>query len=569
MRTQYYISYFRKATPTKLFQIIYELNYFTENGILCIKIAGVIFMHRLISAGKHVFLPIDGSYENPLFDHLEVSKSQQLWIEMLKKEGIYTESNDVNVNTLFEYVKFGFESVLGYKPDAYFISQYIAANNGELAVKHDQASRAFTTGRLVYIDKLMVNVLLEYTANHYLWARFGNDVFPFCFKYTLKILDACCRQGYLNSDESLAELLIQFKEKGDAKAYHFIADLYWCIIAFIMCHELAHIYIDDISEKTNKPITDAEAETMADEYGYKVFLHLVEGMNSHTDSPYSTVFQDYLYAAPMILFLFYEDLYFMENWIYGERISLGEHSPFSSRLSRLLDLSREWDLQIDLTEGDAVLANYWDISDLFREELVYKLKNGKLTEVIQKGYCNMKNSSGYEQALQFDMSIQQQLKEYAISQEINPGKMIGLYNIAVKYDVLDNDVANHGLVHTVDGKVVSTKPYNLRFCLAASLSAIIDTGITLFTPGKAILTIMQLIKILVTILDESSIEISEEQAKILTECHRLNTSHSPVDEDQILATTGASHKVVDELCRLKCIELIEGKIKLVEEVVLN
>lgn len=181
----------------------------------------------------------------------------------------------------------------------------------------------------------------------------------------------------------------------------------------------------------------------------------------------------------------------------------------------------------------------------------------------------MKNTSGYEQALQFDMSIQQQLEKHAICQGINPGKMIGLYHIAVKYDVLDSNVADHGLIHTVDGKVLSIKPYNLRFRLAASLSVIIDTGITLFTPSKVILTIMQLIKILITILDESSIEISEEQAKVLAECHQLNTSRSPVDEDQILKATGASHKVVDELCRLKCIELIDGKIKLVEEVVLN
>lgn len=526
-------------------------------------------MHHLISAGQHVFLPIDGTFENPLFDHLEDSKSQQLWIEMLKEEGIYAESNDVDINALFEYVKLGFESVFNYRPDAFFISQYIAANNGEMAVRHDQASRAFTTGSLVYIDKLMVNVLLEYTANHYLWARFGNDVFPFCFKYTLKILDACCRQGYLNSDESLCELLSQFKDKGDAKAYTFIADLYWCIIAFIMCHELAHIYIDDISKKENKPITDIEAETLADEYGYNVFLHLIESMNSHTDSSYATVFQDYLYAAPMILFLFYEDLYFMENWIYGERISLGEHSSFSSRLSRLLDLSREWDIQIDLSEGDAVLASYWNISDLFREELVYKLKNGKLTEVMQKGYCNMKNTSGYEQALQFDMSIQQQLNTLAANLGINPGKMIGLYNIAVKYDVLDSEVADHSLVHTANGKVVSTKPYNLRFRLAASLSAVIDTGITLFAPGQIILTIMQLINILITLVSESSIEISEEQAKVLLECYRLNTMHSPVNEDQILTAVGASHKTVDELCRLKCIELVDGKIKLVEEIILN
>lgn len=39
-------------------------------------------MRRLISTGQHVFLPIAGTFENPLFDHLEDSKSQQLWIEI-------------------------------------------------------------------------------------------------------------------------------------------------------------------------------------------------------------------------------------------------------------------------------------------------------------------------------------------------------------------------------------------------------------------------------------------------------------------------------------------------------
>ena len=121
-------------------------------------------MHHLISAGHHVFLPIDGSFENPLIEYLEDSKSHQLWIDMLKEEGICTESNDVNINALFEYVKLGFESVFGYKSDALFISQYIAANNGELAVKHDQVSRIFTSGNFVYIDQLMINVLREYTA---------------------------------------------------------------------------------------------------------------------------------------------------------------------------------------------------------------------------------------------------------------------------------------------------------------------------------------------------------------------------------------------------------------------
>lgn len=526
-------------------------------------------MHRLISSGRNVFVPIDGSFENPLFEHDENNNAVKLWIEMLEHANLCSDRKGVDIGTLFDCVKMGFESQFHCKLDAFFVSQYIAADNGELAVKHDQASRAFTTGRIVYIDKLMVSVLFGYIANYYLWARFEDDVFPFCFKHTLKLLDACCRQGYLNTESGVLALLDQLKEKGDGLAYTFIADLYWCLIAFIMCHELAHIYIDKMAETSGENVSPTDAEILADEYGYKVFLHLIEGVNVQFESPFLTVFHDYLYAAPMILFRFYEDLYYMGNWVYGETIKIEEHGTFSERMSRLLDLSREWNFDIDLDAGDIVLRNYLDISDLFREELVYKIKNGKLSEIIQKGYCNMNNVSGYEQALQYDMCIQEKLREHAAEQSINPGKMIGLYNIAVKYDVLDTDVADHGLVRDVNGKIVSIKPYNLRFRLAATLSAIIETGITLFVPGAMIPTIMQLIKILITVLDESAIEITEEQAQVLLECHRLNAYRVPAEEELILSSSNASRKTVDELCRLKCIELSEGKIKLIEEIALN
>ena len=526
-------------------------------------------MRHLISSGRNVFIPIDGSFENPLFEHDTNSNAKKMWIKMLEKEGLCTDSKGVDIGTLFDCVKHAFESEFGCRMDVFFVSQYIAANNGEFAVKHDDASRAFSTGRIVYIDKLMVNVLFEYIANHYLWARFGNEVFSFCFKHTLKILDACCRQGYLDTDEGISELLGHYMDKGDDRAYTFIADLYWCVMAFVMCHELAHIYIDETAEKEGMDITDSKAESLADEYGYRVFLRLIVGSGLQYDSPFLSVFHDYLYAAPMILFLFYEDLYFMENWVYGEKITLKEHSPFSVRKEKLIEFSREWDFDIELSEGDDVLNNFWDISVLFREELVYKIKNGKLTEMIQKGYRNMSNLSGYEQALQYDMQVQSVLKKYADDHNIEQGKMIGLYNIAVKYDVLNGDIADHGLVRSVDGKVVSMKPYNLRFCLAASLSAIIETGITLFWPGEKIPTIMQLIKILITLVNDSTIEISEEQARVLIACHKSNAYAVPIEENEILTTAEASSKTVDELCRLKCIELIDGKIRLIEEVVLN
>lgn len=523
-------------------------------------------MHRLISSKNKVFLPIDGSYESALLVHDENTNSKKLWIEMLEKENLNTNCDGVDINTLFDLVKKAFEAKFHCTIDASFISMYIAANDGDSAVKHDHVSRAFTTGNTVYIDKLMVNVLFEYVANYYLWARFGSEVFSFCFPYALNLIDICCRQGFINSDENVSSLLNVLAQKCDARAYIFISDLYWSIIAFIMCHELAHIYIDDT---LGDSISSRDAEILADEYGYTVFLSLIDHNDCSFESPFLDVFQDYLYAAPLVLFLFYEDLYFMEYWVYGEKIALHEHSSFSNRISRLHDISREIELNFELDSGDAVLNNFWDISDYFREELVYKLKNGKLTDLIQKGYRNMNNTTGYEQALNYDNKMQSILKKYAQEKNINPGKLIGLYNIAAKYEVLDSDIAEHSLVRSVNDKIVSVKPYNLKFQLFASLSAIIDTGVTLFSPGELIPTVMQLINILITLIGDSVIEISEEQSRVLIECHKRHAYSTPIDEIQLLITTNATHKTIDELCSLKCIELIDGKVRLIENIAIQ
>lgn len=526
-------------------------------------------MYNLISSGDNVFLPIDGSFENPLIEHDVNSKSAKLWQEMLEKEGLNPNSYNVDIKTLFELVRQAFEKKYNCKLNASFVSMYIASDNGEIAVKHDNSSRAFSTGKIVYIDRLLVNVLFEYIANYYLWSRFGDSVFPFCFPYALNLIDICCRQGYINTEENRFPLLDTLKEKCDARGYVFIANMYWSILAFIMCHELAHIYIDNNSSQLNTPLNNKQIEILADEYGYNVFLSLIDGHMPHLDSPFLEVFHDYLYAAPMVLFLFFEDLYYMEYWIYGEKIALREHPSFSDRIFHLLEISRLNDYSFSVDEGDDVLRCFWDISDLFREELIYKLKNGKLSQFIQKGYRNMKNTTGYEEALSFDNHLKNELIIYANSENINQTKLIGLYNIAVKFEVLDSDVADHGFVRSVDGKMVSQKPYNLKFRLSASLAAIIDMGVTLFTENNAMLTVVQLIKILITVIGESAVEISEEQAKVLIECHKLHADKFLIDEGTILQNAGTTHKTIDELCKLRCIELVDGKIRLIETIIIK
>ena len=61
-----------------------------------------------------MFIPIDGSFENPLFEHDTNSNAKKMWIKMLEKEGLCTDSKGVDIGTLFDCVKHAFEREFGW-----------------------------------------------------------------------------------------------------------------------------------------------------------------------------------------------------------------------------------------------------------------------------------------------------------------------------------------------------------------------------------------------------------------------------------------------------------------------
>ena len=318
------------------------------------------------------------------------------------------------------------------------------------------------------------------------------------------MLNYCCRQGFLSSDKNKAELSKTIKEYCDDVAINFIADLYWSILAFAFCHELAHIYlghVNDIREKAKEE--QRRDELAADALGYDVFLSIIDGSIPGLASPFLACFYDYLYAAPMILFLFYQDLYFMEYWLFGESIVFDDHPPFDERIKQLLDISEEEQYKFDTTEGNVVLNNYWDMSDRFRIELFYKLKNGKLGHVAQKGKIPMDNTFSYKEAISFDNQMRDEMRGMASTQGLDPNKVVGLYDIATRVEKHDENALMHFIWNKRDS-VYSTKPYNVIFRLQAALIAVIDEGLSLSVPEGKIETIMLVLRMLLKLIGRSS-----------------------------------------------------------------
>ena len=141
----------------------------------------------------------------------------------------------------------------------------------------------------------------------------------------------------------------------DANAVNLIADLYWSCLAFAFCHEFAHIYLNHAAHQPENQAGFWVQEYEADAVGCDVYLRIIESVGEYSEEPFATVFHDYLYVAPMILFQFYGDTYYLGYWLFGERTG-HSHPPLRGRINALL---------------------------------ILKLKKGKLNSILQEGVAFM------------------------------------------------------------------------------------------------------------------------------------------------------------------------------------
>ena len=209
---------------------------------------------------------------------MQNGKTKSLWNKALSNTGLQFVSDEPSAKELFEFVKSAFEEQKNVQLDIRFIRGYIASVDGTTPIRSDHASRLFSGRYELYIDELILASLFEYVSTYYLWARdFKDDnVFSFCFRYTLMLLNCTNRLGILTSDEQKCQLVKQLTERYDIQALNLISDLYWSCLAFAFCHEIAHVYL----KHTERPPDNLwKDEYDADDVGYEVSLKIIEAVH--------------------------------------------------------------------------------------------------------------------------------------------------------------------------------------------------------------------------------------------------------------------------------------------------
>lgn len=487
-----------------------------------------------------------------------------LWKEILSNMGFDTSLPDPTPKDLFEFVKTAFEEQKKETLHAEFSSKYIASLDGAAPIPSGKASRLYSGGNVVYVDELILSALFEYVAIYYLWAKDFDDkeLFSFCFRYTVGLLNYSCRLGILTNDKQEAKLVDQIRNHCDINGVNLLSDLYWSCLAFAYCHELAHIYLKH-SELDNQ--TDAlwKTEYEADAVGFDVYLRIIETVYEHSKEPFAGVFHDYLYVAPMILFQFYEDTYFMSYWLFGERAG-NSHPPLNERFNALLRISERPKYTFETSEGNDLLNNYVDISECFREQLILKLQRGKLNRAIREGVAFM-SQTGYYEAELFQKNMCDALKKDAEKNGWNSEQMIGLWDTAVDIELLDEPSTNP-FVWSHKGKTYSTKAFNVRFSLKKVLISVLEYGGTFEIPDSEVKTIFVALLMLYKLVDIATVELSEAYAVAIIKCHKLHAMEHPILEEELLQVPNVTHTIITELDRLGCIELRDGYVRLNEEI---
>lgn len=523
--------------------------------------------HGLITVGDYdIWGGYDISFCNIVDNGLK-NEVNKRWTELMDQRGLSTEENGQTLSALFDLICSEFAELYGEKIPIICREGYITTDQGNRPVRHNDTPRIFADSKYVYIDLLMSSVLFDYAAVFYLWARFpDNDgIQSECFRRVLYTFDACCRKGNFPDEEGMLLLHRMINDNLDNNGIVFITDLYWCMIAFALCHEVAHIYL---KHEMVEDITIAHTqEYEADKVGYDVFLHLMMRYMDRSDDHITSFFREYLYAAPMILMLFFHDLFSMGYYMYGERIG-GEHPSLLSRIDRFLEISQMDKYVFDSSEGNTVLQCYWDVSDKFLEELFYKLKNGKLEVIVRKGGSNM-SGKGFEEAVLLDEQICQRIREYANREGYDSQRLIGLWNVSAQISV-EAFGEQKGFVIGLTDKRYSIKAANIIYNQKVLLQALVEMGLTLNKPGNCIETLRTTLYIIFRVALLASIDISDAQAAVLIYCHKENAYVKPIEEDRLLKDVpGASSSILDDLTKMGCIRIDNGKVQLYERVILS
>ena len=238
---------------------------------------------------KHRSQSIDGLYNGAT----EKFKAhlKELGIDYLDDETIHSYRQNINIVR---------QEIIQHIINRYLIqieAFYLSINAGSLEA-HAITSNG---GRVFYIDELLEGFILDYL---FMCVSVAYDDSEENVSFVSKQFSRLCKDYILNRsfplyEEQRLQDTITYMSNTPEAGNHHAANFYWCIVTFLMGHEIYHLL--ETSETVNKE----ELEIMADNFGCRCLADLIIDAQNNKVSDSYNAFDTLYYMAPYLFFEIY------------------------------------------------------------------------------------------------------------------------------------------------------------------------------------------------------------------------------------------------------------------------
>jgi len=419
----------------------------------------------------------------------------------------------------------------------------------------------------IYMNETLINSLLQYIlVVIYFSLDFKNpEVDLYCYRKLLFITNEQCNNTYVLPKESdFIEIMGKYP---DIKTLNVAYDVYWGIITFLILHELAHIFLGHFDTKKEYIISEREYE--ADKAAYLIFLDMI-----YNKSRYNTLefLEEYIYLAPMMAIDFFTLVNFVDGTI-NETRYFSRHPPHEERKDFLFDLFDKWDCEFNTVEGNGIYNWYVDVVEKFKKDLFNANEQGML-DLIKR---NKERKMQEENIVGLITEITDEITETNIlTGAINDLDVNQLIDTHVCF-IADESKSDFVLMNLKGGTARSFKLTNIIIDFKGMLDTLIELALTSSVPSSAAQTVKLALFIVYKIFSLSIAKLSEIDAQVLLFLHKNNAYEKHINENEVihhfilngLAEKNTVYEAINNLLKIKCIDILNGKIALLEKLYLR
>lgn len=235
---------------------------------------------------------------------------------------------------------------------------------------------------IVFVDDMLENTFVSSLFAAFLNSLDKQKFGRFAFQFLLYTINEECIGQKLPGEDGFKELINYIQISDNDNLVNFVTDCYFAMLAFVLGHELAHFYLNHKSN--NLTIEEhRRQEYEADEAAYLILLKLIE--DDQSTIPEERVFYPHAYLAPVMLFDYFDIIYFTERTIYDrEREIDGTHPSLLERSSKLIDLSEQKKVSFNKEAGQILCSAYYSMCDSYKIDLNYNKQHHLIDNIIEK-----------------------------------------------------------------------------------------------------------------------------------------------------------------------------------------